>query len=197
MPAQSRVERERSLRQAVLRGDVAAWQVLYDDAFAEVLAYVEWRCSGLRDLAEDIVQDTWLVAVRRLRSFDPEQGPFVGWLCGIAANLLRNHFRSRQGASRQGGANTPLPDRAAWDDPDAERRDQAAHVARVLAELPERSEAVLRAKYLEQRSVAEIAVLWSTTPKAVESLLSRAREAFRAAYGMPEHPEESIREVKP
>lgn len=192
MPAQTRVERERRLRKAVLRGDVEAWQTVYDDAFAEVFSYVEWRCAGLRDLAEDIVQETWLVAVKRLRSFDPEQGSFVGWLCGVAANLLRNHFRSRHGATNQ-----TLPERASWHDVDAERRDQAERVARVLAELPERSEAVLRAKYLEQRSVEEIAVLWGTTPKAVESLLSRARQAFREAYGLPEQPEESIREVKP
>ena len=37
MPASERIGREQDLRDAVLRGDVGAWQSLYDDAFAEVL----------------------------------------------------------------------------------------------------------------------------------------------------------------
>ncbi len=51
---------------------------------------------------------------------------------------------------------------------------------------PERYEAVLRAKYLDQQSVAAIAETWNETPKAVESLLTRAREAFRQAYDRSE-----------
>ena len=44
------------------------------------------------------------------------------------------------------------------------------------------TKAVLRAKYLDGRSMAEIAAAWGETPKAVESLLTRARQAFREAY---------------
>ena len=58
----------------------------------------------------------------------------------------------------------------------------AERVARALATLPDRYEAVLRAKYLEGRSVQDIASAWDETPKAVESLLTRARQAFRKAY---------------
>ena len=191
MAASDRVGHEQSLRRAVLRGDARAWQTLYDSAFADVFAYVHWRCAGLSDLADDITQETWLVAVRRIRTFDPERGSFANWLCGIAANLLRNHFRAKQAAMNR----KALPDRAMAGD--SQQREQAERVAQVLAELPERYEAALRAKYLEQRSVEQIALLWRESPKAVESLLSRAREAFRAAYGLPEHPEESIREAKP
>jgi RNA polymerase sigma-70 factor (ECF subfamily) len=190
MAASDRVGLEQSLRRAVLRGDAHAWQTLYDGAFADVFAYVQWRCAGLSDLADDITQETWLVAVRRIRTFEPERGSFAGWLCGIAANLLRNHFRAKQAVT-----NRPLPDRAAGGD--SQQREHAERVAQVLAELPERYEAALRAKYLEQRSVEQIALLWRESPKAVESLLSRAREAFREAYGLPEHLEESIREAKP
>jgi RNA polymerase sigma-70 factor (ECF subfamily) len=192
MPSSERVGRERGLRQAVLAGDARAWQTLYDAAFAEVFAYVQWRCAGLSALAEDITQETWLVAVRRLSAFDPEQGPFARWLCGIAANLLRNHFRAKHAATNQ-----VLTDHAALKDPDVERREGAEQIARVLAQLPERYEAALRAKYLEQRSVQEIASAWRETPKAVESLLTRARQAFRTAYGLTDEMEEAIRARKP
>ena len=61
-------------------------------------------------------------------------------------------------------------------------RDQAERVAQTLTELPERYEAVLRAKYLDGLSVQAIADESGDSPKAVESMLTRARQAFREAY---------------
>ena len=192
MAPDDRLSRERALRRAVLAGDARAWQALYDAAFAGLYAYAVWRCGGLRDRAEEVVQETWLVAVRRLRDFDPAHGPFLGWLRGIAANHLRNRFR--RDARR---AVMPLDEvgPAVWDGADRERRERAEAVARALAELPERYEAVLRAKYLEQQPVDAIAADWGETPKAIESLLTRARAAFRRAY--PEDSDVSIREGPP
>src|SRR6516162_4354904 len=93
MNPSDRVWRERGLRSAVLAGDERAWQTWYDESFAGLYAYVWWRCAGLRDLGDEVVQETWLTAVRRVRDFDPERGCFAGWLCGIAANVLRNQLR--------------------------------------------------------------------------------------------------------
>jgi RNA polymerase sigma-70 factor (ECF subfamily) len=178
-----RVWRERGLRDAVLAGDPAAWQTLYDDAFEDLYAYVSWRCGGLRDPAEDVVQQTWLTAVRRLADFDPARASFRQWLAGIAAHVLRNHWRKQRRRPAPGLNGTAEPA-----DAEAQRRERAEGVARALAELPERYEAVLRARYLDQRSVADIAAAWGETPKAVESLLSRARQAFREAYHPGETP---------
>ena len=89
MPEGDRVWRERGLRSAVLAGDEQAWRAWYEESFAGLDAFVRWRCAGRRDWAEDIVQETWLVAVRRIRSFDPARGSFADWLRGIAANLVR------------------------------------------------------------------------------------------------------------
>ena len=61
-------------------------------------------------------------------------------------------------------------------------------VARALAALPERCEKALRGKYLDGSTVAELASAWGDTEKAVESLLSRARAAFKAAYQADEDP---------
>ena len=57
---------ERRLHRAVLAGDERAWRALYDASFAGLDAYVLWRCAGLRDRADDVVQETWLTAVRRI-----------------------------------------------------------------------------------------------------------------------------------
>jgi RNA polymerase sigma-70 factor (ECF subfamily) len=179
MNSSDRVWRERGLRSAVLAGDERAWRLWYDESFDALTA--AWRCAGLRDLTEEVVQETWLTAVRRIRSFDPERGSFAGWLRGIAANILRNHLRAE---NRRAGCIKSLngqPTPARSGEPDLAER-----VAKALTSLPERYESVLRAKYLDQQSVAQIAELWNETPKTVESLLTRARQAFREAYGRSE-----------
>jgi RNA polymerase sigma-70 factor (ECF subfamily) len=175
-----RVWRERGLRQAVLAGDERAWNALYDDAFPGLSAYVRWRCGGLRDVADEIVQETWLTAVRRLRSFDPEQGSFAAWLRGIAVNLLRNQFRRDR--RRQQRRQALAPGEEAAPDASPEQFEQSERVARALAELPDHYEAVLRAKYLDGLRVAVIAAERGDSEKAVESLLTRARQAFRITY---------------
>lgn len=175
-----RVWRERGLRDAVAAGDEAAWRAWYEAEYAPLEAYVLWRCGGARDLADDVLQDTWLTAVRRVRRFDPTAGSFHGWLCGIAANVLRNHLRSRR---RRAGRQEPLHGEAEKEDSAAGDRERPERIAAALADLPERYESVLRMKYLDRRSVAEIAAQTGETEKAVESLLGRARAAFREAYG--------------
>jgi RNA polymerase sigma-70 factor (ECF subfamily) len=176
-----RVWRERGLLQAVLAGDEQAWRAWYEESFDPLYRYALWRCAGLRDRADEVVQETWLTAVRRLRSFDPARGSFVGWLRGIAANLLRNQARR---ACRRTLRLNEVGEHPALEPADAEleRREHAERVAGALAALPEHYEAVLRAKYLDGRSVADIAAERGETVKAVESLLTRARNAFRVGY---------------
>jgi RNA polymerase sigma-70 factor, ECF subfamily len=172
--------RERAIRDAVLAGDAAAWRAWYDAHYARLAAYVLWRCARLRDLADDVLQETWLTAVRRLRAFDPAKGTFFNWLCGIASNAARNAVRTRR---RHGARLQPLAagtDRAA--DETEDPTENAERVAAALGELPDHYEAVLRSKYLGQTSVAEIAAARGESLKAVESLLARARQAFREAF---------------
>jgi RNA polymerase sigma-70 factor (ECF subfamily) len=186
MNPSDRVWRERGLRSAILAGNEVAWRALYEESFEALTAYVSWRCAGLRDLTEEVVQETWLIAVRRIRSFDPERGSFAGWLRGIAANILSNYFRSaRRRSSQVQSLNGQCPVRQPAEAHSGEP-ELAERIAEALTTLPERYEAVLRAKYLEQQSVAQIAELWKETPKAVESLLTRARQAFREAYSRSE-----------
>lgn len=172
--------RERTIRDAVLAGDAGAWQSWYDAHFDRLAGYVRWRCGGLRDLADDVIQETWLVAVRRLSRFDPGQGTFFAWLCGIASNAARSAIRARGRQKARARSLVPGDDRATSDPTGAE--DRAERVAAALSALSDHYEAVLRAKYLDRLSVHEIAAVRGDSLKAVESLLSRARQAFREIY---------------
>jgi RNA polymerase sigma-70 factor (ECF subfamily) len=180
MSEADRVGRDRGLRAAVLAGDDRAWQTWYDESFPALDAYVLWRCGGLRDLADDALQETWLTAVRRVRKFNPERSAFSAWLRGIAANVMRNQIR-RRAMRRTHSLNGDVPGRDA-----TATRDRGERIAHALAGLSERYEQVLRLKYLEDKSVDAIAREWNESAKAVESLLTRARTAFRDAYDAPE-----------
>jgi RNA polymerase sigma-70 factor (ECF subfamily) len=166
---------ETELRAAVLAGDEAAWRALYDRYFDALYGFILTRTGGRVDRAEDVAQETWLVAVRRMRSFNPRRAAFGTWLAGIARKALRNHRRRwrREAQAVEAGDNLPAP---------AKTNGRAEETALAMAGLPERYQAALRAKYEEQLSVAEMAAREQTTEKAVESLLSRARRAFKQAY---------------
>jgi RNA polymerase sigma-70 factor (ECF subfamily) len=178
MNSEDRVQRDAMLRRAVLNGDEDAWRTWYDETFTDLYAYVLWRSCGQRDMAEEVAQETWLTAVRQIRGFDPGRGSLLDWLRGLATNVLRHHLRQKQrrwnrelAAAKDSAAPTKCDDQ--------ERKER---IAAALDALPERQEAVLRAKYLDGLSVLEIAALWNESAKAVESLLSRARQAFRELY---------------
>jgi RNA polymerase sigma-70 factor (ECF subfamily) len=177
-----RAVRERALLQAVLNGDECAWRTWYDATFSELYRYILWRCGGLADQAEEVTQETWLTAVQLLHRFDPMQGSFLGWLRGIAANRLRNRFRqsSRRAILRLGLSTDQIDLQSPSQG--MESREQQEEVARALGALPAHYEEVLRARYLDGLGVAEIARARGMTSKAVESLLTRARDAFRAVY---------------
>jgi RNA polymerase sigma-70 factor (ECF subfamily) len=180
--ADERISREQVLRAAVLAGDERAWQAWYDETFEPLYGYVLWRSGGWKDRADEVVQECWLTAVRHVRRFDPQRGRFLDWLRGIAANLMRNQVRRESGRRSHEVPSGGGPPGSATDGSPLEDRERGRRIAAALAALPERQEAVLRAKYLEGRSVAEIATAWGQTPKAVESLLARAREQFRTLY---------------
>jgi RNA polymerase sigma-70 factor (ECF subfamily) len=177
MDATERKWLERGLLEAVLAGDETAWKALYDGCFDRVYAHVYYRVGRDRHRAEEVVQETWLTAVKRIRRFDPDRGTFEQWMRGIAEHVLLNQ-RRRWRRDRTAAAAAAADARIA---PDA-RGMVAEQVALAMAGLPRQYQIALRAKYEEQLPVAEIAARWKATPKAVESLLARARAAFREAY---------------
>src|SRR5438876_1331098 len=173
MDCGDRVGIELRRRTAVLAGDERAWREWYDATYDDLSAYAHWRCAGLHQLAEEVVQETWLTAVRRARDFDPRRGSFRAWLFGIAANIVRDQLRGTLTARKRVVA--LAGDGVAAPAPDTDER--AIRIAQTLAALPPRQEQVLRSKYLDQMSVQAIADAWGETPKAIESLLTRARQA--------------------
>jgi len=117
MEPDERANREELARRAVLNGDERAWQTLYDGTFEALYRYVHWRLAGIAETVEEVVQETWMTAVRRIRQFDPAKGRFEDWLRGIAANVVRNRLRQengRRGTRPRNSENGPKAWPAPW-----------------------------------------------------------------------------------
>jgi RNA polymerase sigma-70 factor (ECF subfamily) len=160
--------------------DRAAFRDWYDDALPRVYRYLLARCGHDVELAEELTQQTFVEALRRRSSFDGRSDA-VTWLCAIGRHKLVDHYR-RAGREQQRHLRLvgELTEGRAdfWS-----RHVLQSQVQAGLAELPGEQRIVLVLRYLDRLSVREIATTIGRSEKATESLLSRAREAFRKAYG--------------
>lgn len=148
---------------------------VYRDTLDDLYAFVSRRCDGDRDLTEDIVQDTWLRAVKAWRVDGLPERPSA-WLCTVAARLLSNHRRRPPAASLdQSGFDPAAPDAA---DSIARTRRRSL-IERAIARIPALQARLLEAFHFDRRSVAEIAATHGTSERAIEGRLRRARLKLR------------------
>jgi RNA polymerase sigma-70 factor, ECF subfamily len=142
---------------------------IYRETLDDFYGVVSRRCDGDRDLAEDVVQETWLRAVRAWQADGVPDKP-MAWLTTVGTRILANHFRRR--------APEPLDEAVAVTDL-SERRERRSLVERALAKLPAMQGKLLEAFHLEDRAMADIAREHQLSERAVEGRLRRARENLR------------------
>lgn len=175
-----------ALAHRVVSGEEAALKTVYDRHAEPLFAFIYHSVDGARQEAEEIWQDTLEAGIRTLASYRGQSRLF-SWLCSIARHKLADHWR-RQNRSRQRLCIMPPADLARLLDegplPDEILGRQATRlrVVEVLSQLPPDYRAVLVARHAEGQSVEEIAQRLEKSYKATESMLSRAREAFRKAF---------------
>lgn len=174
-----------ALAKRVVGGDQSALKALYDRQADPLFAFICHALDGARPEAEEIWQDTLEAGIRTLSSYQGQSRLF-SWLCSIARHKLADHWR-RQNRARQHLClmapedlvrmldEGPLPYEILG------RQATRQRVVEVLSQLPMDYRTALVARYADGHSVEETAQLLEKTYKATESLLSRAREAFRQA----------------
>lgn len=185
------IEQDRALACQVAGGDQAAFDDFFREYFPRLFRFTLLRVDNDPELAEEVVQRAMCIVVRKMATYRGEALLFT-WLCQICRNELNSVFRERRVESR---ADIPIDDHPAVqaalesivaDDyrPDSARHnDEIAQFVRVTLEhLPTRYATALEMKYVEGNSVAEIAQRLTLSEKAAESVLSRARSAFRERF---------------
>lgn len=145
---------------------------LYDRYFHRVWAYAISRAPN-RAEAEDVTSEVFRRAFENLRTYEWRGVPFSAWLLRIAANTLANR---REKLARE---STVPPPEMAGPDPDLERR---AMLFELVDRLPEAQRRVIELRYIEQRSLLEIAGAMGKTEGAVKQLQRRALECLREEW---------------
>jgi len=165
----------------VVESDVSsAFRAFYDDALPEVYGYLLHRSGGVRTVAEDLTQETFLVAVRAVQRGDSEMVT-VPWLIGVARHKLLDHFRGRARDSRKLRL---LQGAAAVDDEmvDWQRQPSREQALAALAELPPSQRAAMVLRYFDDLPVPEVARALGRSVHATESLLARGRDGFKRRF---------------
>lgn len=174
------------------RGDATAARDLVEAFGDRLFAHVRARLGGSPAAAEDVVHETLVAAVDEIAGFDARRGEFFTWLCLLARNPIRAARRREGRAETNGQASAELARRFAREALPTDRLEAAetrAKVGLVLATLSEHDRALLTARYVDGRSVSEMAAGNGKSAGAVKQSLVRARAAFREAF-LRAYPEE-------
>ncbi|HEY7641277.1 MAG TPA: sigma-70 family RNA polymerase sigma factor [Steroidobacteraceae bacterium] len=182
---------ERELVSRMRRGDQQAFNEFFD-SFAPRLSSFAARRSSLDAVAiEDVVQMTMINAMRNLGSYRGSAALFT-WLCRICRNQLAD---ARRSAARRPSlqsveelaADRPLATVAELTDfrdplDECETDSTRGAVRRVINALPAHYARVLELRFGDELSGHEIARTLQMSEDAAESLLTRARQAFKIAW---------------
>jgi RNA polymerase sigma-70 factor (ECF subfamily) len=173
------VEREIELRLVarLKAGDAAAFEAIYE-AFRPRLFSFLARLSRRRDVAEDLLEETWLRLVTRAGDLrdDTRLGP---WLFTVARNLFASWCRHRavdEDRLFDFAISWPglLPRESPFES--AARGETEARLEAALARLPPRDREVLLLVGGEELSPSDAAAVLRIAPEALRKRLQRARE---------------------
>jgi RNA polymerase sigma factor (sigma-70 family) len=158
-----------------LEGNRDAFRYLVERYQSLVASVAYARCGDLH-LSEEIAQETFLTAWRKLRDLhDPTR--CKSWLCGIARNLTQNAIRRRRRTVTAGAGtldeNTHSPENSPLEH--AVSREEEAMLQSALEALPENYREPMILFYRESESVAAVAAALDISEDAVKQRLSRGR----------------------
>src|SRR5262249_19322514 len=140
-----------ALKRGLLAGDSAALRAFHDLCTRPLYAFTYHRLGRDHHAAEEVVQETLLLALERIAQFDPERGDLHTWLAWLSRNATRraNEHRRRFVTIDAGGAASA----AAPSEPPDDQLDTPALVAVALERLPQGYRTVLERKYVRGESV--------------------------------------------
>lgn len=162
--------------------DPDVFAVLFDRHFVAIHRYVQRRVG--RDLADEIAAETFTRAFDRRRRYDTTRADARPWLLGIAANLVRRHWRTER-RRLDAYARSAERDHGALADP------LAAELAVALKALPRREREPLLLFAWADLTYEEIAVALGLPLGTVRSRISRARARLRGSDVDSHQPQEA------
>jgi RNA polymerase sigma-70 factor (ECF subfamily) len=165
----------------VLGGDLEAFRVLVQRHQGPLCCLIRNLVPDAHD-AEDLAQDVFLTAYRKLASYDPGRGAFSTWLLTIARNRCRNALKKPRPRPL-----ADLPDVAEDRPPDAELTEAEWFrlLDRALDALPFEQKTAFVLAEIQGLSHEEVGRIEGVPVGTVKSRLSRAREKLRSLLSRP------------
>ena len=161
---------ERTLIEAA-QADPARFVDLYERNFHRVYGYVIRR-TGSRAEAEDITSAVFERALTNLARYEWRGLPFSAWLYRIAANAIADRRRQIERDSAD-----PPPD--VPDTGESEDTERRAMLFQLVERLPEAQRHVIEMRFIDQKSIREIANALDRSEGAIKQLQLRALENLR------------------
>jgi RNA polymerase sigma-70 factor, ECF subfamily len=163
---------ERLLIQAA-QSEPARFADLYHRNFDRVYAFFARRVAT-REEAQDLTSEVFHQALASLRNFKWQGAPFVAWLYGIAANVLSIHWQKL-------GRDAPLKceDLAGV----ADEIERSLLLGQLVNSLLPDQQLVIRRRFIDQKSIREIAEELGRSEGAVKQLQLRALVNLRERLG--------------
>lgn len=164
---------ERRLVEAA-QNDPAKFDALYELHFDRVYGFVAGRVHD-RLTAEDVTSEVFCKALANLKTYEWRGVPFAAWLLRIAANAVID--RSKR-ASREHSMPNDLADPGVH--LDIRAIEDRARLFRLVSQLPGIQQRVVHERFVDQRSIREIAERLGKSEGAIKQLQLRALERLRA-----------------
>ena len=170
MKAQATEADERLLIEEAQR-DAARFGALYERYFDRVYAFIVTRVHD-RDAAEDLTSQTFHRALENLPKFEWRGVPFSAWLFRIAANAMADRWA-------QAGRERGTPGAEEFESINTDAIENRARLFALVRRLPPEQRRVVLLRFVEQKSVREIAAALQKTEGAVKQLQFRALQTLR------------------
>jgi RNA polymerase sigma-70 factor (ECF subfamily) len=158
---------------AAAKLDVRRYAEIFSRYHPAILGYLRRRIDDVLE-AEDLAQDVFIKAMNSLSRFQPRNASYKTYLLRIAHHELLNRYRSKAAERRFTEEFRPASMIDRMEDRDA--------LERAVAGLGAGEQEILRAFYVEDRPVAEIAERVGKSENAVKLVLSRSRKRLRDTF---------------
>jgi RNA polymerase sigma-70 factor (ECF subfamily) len=170
---------QQALLERASRAEPAALGAVYDQYADRIYAYI-YRRVGQAEVAEDLTGQVFMRMLEAIRTGQGWRSSFSGWLYRIAHNLVIDYYRHR-GRVTLVDIDEAAPVRATHGDPvrSTESLLNREQLRSALFELTEDQAQVITLRFMEERSIAEVADLMNKTEGAIKALQYRAVLALR------------------
>jgi len=167
------------LMDMVLRKNTRAYKILYARYEMRIYNFI-LRYTGNKEIAQDLLQETFTRVWFAAHSFNHDSGNFKGWLYAIALNNARNEMSKKRYAYNYAEVSEipfkdePINPRAEEPDAEAEHADLQNQIANALAKLSPLLREIIVLKHYQQLKFKEIAEMTDTPEGTLKARFHRA-----------------------